>query len=287
MRLGAPVFEKWQGPDGWAAAVKRRGYGAAYCPVEPGADEADVGAFRDAARAADICIAEVGAWSNPISPAERVRQASLTKCRRALELADRIGARCCVNVAGSRFPQDGDGPMPQGWAAPHPDNLTEDTFDLIVRTVRDIIDAVKPTRTFYTLEAMPWIFPDSVDSYVRLIRAIDRERFAAHLDPANLICSPQVFFKNGDLIRECFRKLGPHIRSCHAKDVSLMRKAMVHLDEVRPGAGGLDYEAFLREASRLDPDLPIMLEHLPDEREYAKAADYVRGVAAGVGVSFL
>jgi hypothetical protein len=38
----------------------------------------------------------------------------------------------------------------------------------------DRIDAVKPRRTFYTLEAMPWIFSDTPDSYLELMRAIDR-----------------------------------------------------------------------------------------------------------------
>ena len=50
-------------------------------------------------------------------------------------------------------------------------------------TVREIIDAVRPTRAFYTLEPMPWAYPDSVDSYLRLIAAIDRRAFGVHLDP--------------------------------------------------------------------------------------------------------
>ena len=62
---------------------------------------------------------------------------------------------------------------------------------MIVQTVREIIDAVKPVRTFYTLETMPWMYPDSAHSYLELIRAIDRERFAVHLDVVNLVCSPQ------------------------------------------------------------------------------------------------
>ena len=136
---------------------------------------------------------------------------------------------------------------------------------MIVQTVREIIDAVKPIRTFYTLETMPWMYPDSADSYLELIRAIDRERFAVHLDVVNLICSPQRYFANAALIRECVAKLGPQIKSCHAKDIALADRLTVHLDEVRPGLGGLDYRALLRELNGLDPDLPLMLEHLPNE----------------------
>jgi len=154
-----------------------------------------------------------------------------------------------------------------------------------VETVRGIIDAVKPSRTFYTLEPMPWMYPDSVESYLRLIEAIDRERFAVHLDPVNLVCSPQRYYNNGALIRECFARLGPYIKSCHAKDIVLSEKLTVHLDEVRPGLGNLDYGVFLRELDRLDPDTPLMLEHLQTAEEYALATEYVRSVAQEVGVA--
>ncbi len=62
---------------------------------------------------------------------------------------------------------------PAKWDGPHPDNFSRDTFDLIVQSTREIIDAVKPQRTFYALETMPWIFPSSPDEYLELIKAID------------------------------------------------------------------------------------------------------------------
>jgi hypothetical protein len=49
-------------------------------------------------------IAEVGTWSNPISPNEKQRNAAIKKCRDQLALAERIGASCCVNIAGSCNP---------------------------------------------------------------------------------------------------------------------------------------------------------------------------------------
>ena len=263
-------------PDAWIEALKSRGYSAAYFPTKD-AESARIEDFVQAAKAADILIAEVGAFgNNPISPDEETRRTSIANCSRRLALAEAVGARCCVNVAGSRG---------EHWAGPHPDNLTEQAFDLIVESVRTIIDEVKPTRTFYTLEPMPWIYPDSPDSYVSLMRAIDRKAFAVHLDPVNLVCSPQRFYHNAAFIRECFAKLGPHIRSCHAKDILLADKLTVHLDEVRPGLGRLDYGVLLLELDKLDPDMPLMLEHLTSEEDYELAADYVRKVAKQVGVS--
>lgn len=276
MRLGGPVFAKWEGPRAWAQAVRSSGYRAAYCPVGDLANEAAIQAYVQAARDADLVIAEVGAWSNPISPNEEQRRKALALNQERLALADQVGACCCVNIAGSR--------NPDSWHGPDPQDLTEETFEMIVATVREIIDEVQPSRTTYCLETMPWCYPDSPDSYLRLIRAIDRDCFAVHLDPTNLVCSPQRYAANGALIEECFEKLGPYIRSCHAKDITLSTKLMVHLDEVRAGLGRLDYRAFLRGLSRLDPEIPLMMEHLPNAEEYGHAAAYIRSVAQELGI---
>lgn len=277
MRLGGPLFEEHKTPEEWVALVKKAGYSATYCPVDASADEEVIRAYAESARRADIVIAEVGAWSNPLSPDEEERKKALELCKRQLDLADRIGARCCVNIAGSRG---------RKWDGPSPLDLTEETFEMIVYAVREIIDDVKPTRTFYTLETMPWMFPDSPDNYLRLIKAIDRERFAVHFDIVNLISSPQRYFHNSAFIKECVEKLGPYIKSCHAKDVILRENFLVHLDEVRPGLGGLDYSTLLKELDRLSSDLPIMLEHLPSEEEYRLARDYILSVAQKNGIQF-
>ena len=276
LRLGGPVFGRVPDPQSWVTALRKLGYSAAYCPIGSDAGDDTVKAYEDAAAKAGIIIAEVGAWSNPISPDEPTRKAALEKCRTSLALADRIGARCCVNIAGSRSKM---------WDGPDPANFTKQTFDMIVETTRSIIDAVKPTRTYFTLETMPWAYPDSPDSYLQLFKAIDRKQFAVHLDPVNLVCSPQRYYGSGQLIRECFEKLGPYIKSCHAKDILLQEKLTTHLDEVRAGTGGLDYATFLRELSRL-PDTPLMLEHLSKPEDYVQAAEYIRGVAKDVGLSF-
>jgi len=275
MRLGGPVFESYENPGQWVSATHALGYRAAFCPIEPDTPGDAVREYASAAGEHDIVIAEVGAWCNPISPDSATRTAALDKCKRSLTLADTVGARCCVNIAGSRG---------EKWDGPCAGDLTEDTFDMIVESVREIIDTVGPTRTFYTLETMPWMYPDSADSYLSLLRAIDRPRFAVHFDPVNLICSPQRYFDNAAIIEDFVARLGPHIKSCHAKDILLQDRLTVHLDEVRPGCGQLDYRTYLGAIAQLPGDIPIMLEHLSDAREYAAAADHIRAMAKAEGI---
>lgn len=157
MRLGGKIFEKTTDPSVWIAAVQKLKCRAAYCPVEPSADDATIRAYADAAKKADIVIAEVGAWSNPISSDEKARKDNIDKCARCLTLAEKIGASCCVNVTGSRGAQ---------WNGPDPRNFSSETLDMVVQSVRTIIDAVKPTKTSYTLEMHNWMFPETAEQYL-------------------------------------------------------------------------------------------------------------------------
>ncbi len=244
MRLGGPVFGTFDEPTQWARAVRSLGYGAAVCPIDESAE---------------------------------TQGAAIAFCQRRLDLAERVGARCCVNIAGS---------LGERWDGPHPDNLSPATFDLIVQTTRAIVDAVRPTRTFYTLEAMPWVFPDGPESYLALLKAIDRPGVGVHLDPVNMISSPQRYYDTGAFIHSCFALLGPYIKNCHAKDILLGDTLTVHLDEVRPGLGALDYRVYLAELAKLDPETSLMLEHLPSPEEYVQGAAYLNSVAAECGLSF-
>jgi sugar phosphate isomerase/epimerase len=276
--FGGPVFGKYNSPEEWVNLHKILHYRAAYCPLSPEEDAATIKAYKMAAAKSDLIIAEVGAWSNPISPDGETARKALQKCIDSLALADEIGARCCVNISGTR--------NAIYWAGPHKDNLTDATFDLIVETTRKIIDAVKPTRTFFALEAMPWSYPDSADSYLKLIKAIDRKGFGVHLDPVNVVITPSIYYNNGAMIRDCFKKLGPYIRSCHAKDITLRQDNNVpQFDEIIAGKGNLDYSVFLTELSKLK-DVPLMMEHLNSAEEYAQAAAYIRSVGKKINIDF-
>ncbi|GAA4232398.1 hypothetical protein GCM10022291_07170 [Postechiella marina] len=268
--LGAPLFEDYKSPEQWVSILKRLKYKAAYCPLEIGAKAKDIESYKIAAQDNNIIIAEVGAWSNPISINDKERADAIDKNIKSLELAERIEANCCVNISGTKHPEK--------WAAPHKDNLTSETFDLIVETTQKIIDAVNPKYTYYTLEAMPWAYPNSINSYLKLIKAIDRKHFAVHLDPVNLISSPEIYFSNGTFIKKCFKKLGPYIKSCHAKDILLKDNCdLPQFIECQPGLGKLNYSSFLKELSKLN-NIPLLFEHLKTAEQYKNATNYVRSI---------
>jgi sugar phosphate isomerase/epimerase len=183
-----------------------------------------------------------------------------------------------VDIAGSY--------NPKVWYGPHPKNLSQEFFDATVENCRKVIDAVKPKRTVFSLEIMGWSLPDGPDSYLKLLKAIDRKAFGVHLDICNGINSPEKFYRNAEYSRECFRKLGPHIVSCHAKDLAWRPEFNLHFVEVIPGTGEIDYAPILEELARLKVDAPLMMEHLKNAEEYAQGAAHIRAVAEKVGVKF-
>ena len=60
----------------------------------------------------------------------------------------------------------------------------------------------------------------------------------------------------------------------------------MHLSECRPGLGNLDYRTFLTRLAALPDDVPLMLEHMTEEEDYAEGTRYLKRVAEEVGVKF-
>jgi sugar phosphate isomerase/epimerase len=290
VQVGEDSYEKNRGqqqydPYKLARAYREFGYSAAFCPKVSLADTSLIKAVRDAFLQEDVVIAEVGAWRNLIDGNADKRQQNLNFVIEKLAVAEEVGALCCVDFIGSILANE-NAKRPQLPFDPHPFNLSAEGFELTVETVRKIIDSVKPKRTKFTLEFMQWQLPDSPEVYVELLEAVDRPAFAAHMDPVNIIFTPRQYFDNGALIKHAFKLLGPYIVSCHAKDIHMRSQLALHLDEVIPGQGVLDYRTYLSELSKLPGHTPLLLEHLTTPEEYKQGKDYLIGVGKDIGIHF-
>ena len=278
IRLGGPSFAKTEDPEELALAHRKLGYRAAYCPGVALKDTERIRALREAFAKHDVVIAEVGRWCNLLEADPEKRRQNLENVTEGLALAEALGALCCVDIAGS-FSKT-------SWFGPHPDNLSQNYFDAAVENARKTIDAVKPKRARFCYEMMGWALPDSPDSYVKMVKAVDRAAFGVHLDPCNLVNSPEKFYHNTALLNECFDKLGRWIVSCHAKDLTWDVEMNVHFREVAPGKGTLDYTTYLKRLAELPQNAPLMLEHLATAEEYAGAREHIFEVGRKTGLSF-
>jgi sugar phosphate isomerase/epimerase len=272
------VFLKSDDPEELAKEHRRLGYSAAYCPQAKATDRDRTRAIETAFVKENVVIAEVGAWKNMLDPDSAKRSANLEYVIERCALAEAVGARCCVDIAGSY--------NPDVWYGPNPKNLSKEFFDATVENCRKIIDTVHPKRTKFTIEMMGWNLPDGPDAYLDLIKAVDRTAFGVHLDICNGINSPRRFYENTKYINECFRKLGPKIASCHAKDLQWITELNVHFLEVVPGRGQMDYKAYLNGLASLPSEVPLMLEHLKTPEEYEEGKNYIKRIGEAAGLKF-
>jgi L-ribulose-5-phosphate 3-epimerase UlaE len=125
---------------------------------------------------------------------------------------------------------------------------------------------------------MPWMYPVDEDSYLELIKAVDRDRFAVHLDIVNTINSPVKYYTTQNIIKSCFAKLGKYIKSVHVKDIFMSQDMTVHLSEIIAGKGNFDHKCLIGEIRKTDENIPLMLEHLGTKEEYTEAGDYIKSL---------
>ena len=120
------------------------------------------------------------------------------------------------------------------------------------------------------------MIPSNPDEYVKMINDVNRREFGAHLDIVNMITSPQKYFFNDEFLKECFQKLKGKICSCHLKDVILKQEYTFQLEETACGKGILNLELFAELATRENPDMPMIIEHLTTDEEYIQSVKYVQ-----------
>jgi sugar phosphate isomerase/epimerase len=287
-RLGGYGIDYTGDPEAYARAHVEFGYNAAYMPNISIQNREEIAGIVKAMAAADVIIAEGGAWRNLIAHDEDARKANLDYAVHQLALADELGARACVAFHGTVGHRGDPWQLSDNYDyGPHPDNQSQAGFQRAVDTARYVIDAVKPKRAKFSLEMVPWLVTDTAENYLKLLKAIDRPQFGAHVDAVNMVITPRLYFNSGRMIREAFELLGPWIVSCHAKDIVMQGgpgTISFHLDEVPPGEGNLDYAAYVTEIERLGREVPLMLEHF-DVAGYKRGLAHIKMVARGAGVA--
>jgi sugar phosphate isomerase/epimerase len=263
MRLGANFDAPFTTEEEWDGKVRDLGAEVLMSAVTADTDEATVERYIRWVKTTGMEIAEVGVWNNTMAADPGERKAAIAKAQKALALADRLHAACCVNISGGRGAQ---------WDGYDPRNYSRDTYEQVVETVREIIDGVKPTHTCYSLEPMPWMYPSGPEEYLQLIRDVDRgDAFGAHMDFANMINGIERYHDREAFLDRCFTLLGPYIKSIHLKDVKLMPGLPCRLEEQLPGLGDIDLKGVLRRIDRVGGDPPVFVEHLQTYEEYKTA----------------
>ena len=279
MLLGGTVSGKYSGPEEWEQLLIRSRFKAVTAPFNMYTPRKETEAYLDICDRHGVMIAEIGVWKNLFDPDPAAAAEALAYAEGQLALADELGIACCVNIAGTD--------SAAGWDAADPSNFTDETYERIIRSVREIIDRVSPKSAFYCLEPMPWMIPDSPENYLQLIRDVNRPQFAAHMDFVNMINCPRRYLAPEKFIEECFGELAPFIKSTHIKDSRMHPTNLTTiLEECSPGEGTLDFVKILKILDeKLPTDAPVLLEHMTTAGEYARAYAFLSEKAAAASVA--
>lgn len=268
MKLGLSSPLSHENAKQWAGRMRSLGCGSVVFPVDYTSPDHVIADYADAAAACGLTIAEVGIWRNVLARSAKEREEARERAAGQLRLADEIGARCCVNVTGTWGGEV--------WDGGYPENYTPACWDAVVEYTRELLDTVRPKRTEYSVEPMPWMIPTGPDECLRLLRDVDRSGFGVHLDIVNMINCPERYFFMDAFLEECFDKLGPLITSCHLKDIFLNQELTFQLVETSCGKGSLNIEKYMTLINQYDPGMPVIIEHLETDAEYLESLSYVK-----------
>ncbi len=269
MRFGTSSPLAHGSAEEWAENQVALGCGSVVFPVQSDEPIEKIDSYKKAAEDHGLLIAEIGIWRNALSPDADERKKNMDYCVEQLKLADYLGARCAVNVAGAFGPR---------WDGHYRENFTAEARQKTVKMVQEIIDRADVKNTYFTLEPMPWMIPTGPKDYLKLIDEVDRERFAVHLDIINMTNSADRYFNPEEFVDECAELLGNRIRSCHIKDIHLKEEYTLQLEECAPGCGEFPLAYYIKKMNEIDSDMPIIVEHLETDEEYIKYLKYVQGL---------
>ena len=223
----------------------------------------------------DVIIYEVGGYTNLVTPEEGDRQKNLAGLAHCIEVAESVGCPMVGTVAGCRDPQY--------LINVHPDNWSPATWNLLKKSIRQVLSDTAGMKTVIGIEAQITTIIDTPRAHLRLMEELGNERVKVNLDPTNMVALHN-YYGTTDLIHECFDLLGENIMGCHAKDTYIIPdRQTVLVQEVCPGKGVLDYRAYLTRMSRLAWPRALEPEHIADE-EYPEAKAYIERMAAETGV---
>lgn len=283
IKVGGHVFlDKAVGndPEAYARCAKEMGYSAVYAPPWLTIDKPDeIRMARKVFERENLIVAEAGYWENPLDTREEVRREVRREMVRVYQMAEELGAGCVVNTAGSYC--EG-----LGYCNHNPKNFSEEHFEAAVEMARYFIDEVHPKTTFFTYEVFMYNSIDSPESYERILRAADRDKFGAHIDLTNMMRSPREVYMADVLTKKCISMFGDRIVSAHIKDARLVRPAITtKIEEALPGTGEADLAAFIVGLGRLSNTVTMMTEHLNGRDEYQRAFDYIKKTAVDNGLT--
>jgi sugar phosphate isomerase/epimerase len=174
-------------------------------------------------------------------PDDSILAIELDRLRAAFDTARLLGAEMVISGCGSRHPT--------AFYGPHPENHLATTRERLISSLRRVVPVARDAGVVLALECHVTTALDTPEHIREVIRAFGD------------------VWANGGAIRHMWETLGGcYTSSAHVKDVRADPELVVHISEVSPGEGMLDFDAFFEVVRHLGENTAVIVEHLPADR---------------------
>jgi sugar phosphate isomerase/epimerase len=225
----------------------------------------------------DLCQLLPPQYPSFVHPDAAVRREGVDAMRRCVDASVTLGA-------GNLYVRPGSVNTAGPWT-PHPENHRHDTRQRLIESLRELAPHAEAAGVPLAIEAHV-VSPLHTPEVVReVLDQVGSPILKFNADPVNLIRSIDLTYDNTAFLHELFDLLGPEIVTAHVKDVTVLNRLVVHIEEVVPGQGHLDIETFLRRFDDCCPQGAVLIEHLPAEK-VPEARRAVLEFAARAGLTF-
>jgi len=263
------------------ARIRDLGFAVFQLPVRDpaSANRGDIdrvaGTIRDAGLAVGQIVGDYGAGL--VSPDEKERAAAIKFVKRTCNLCGRLGGANTYFRPGSL--------NPGGAWRPHPDNRSDEVFDRLVDSARQICRVAQNEGVKLAVEAAVVSPLYSAERTRAFFDAVGSRALGFNMDPVNYVGGLGDAYDSRAMMDQWFAHLGQVTIGAHAKDFRLVEGLLPHIEEAPIGQGMLDHEYFLQAMQKACPDAHVLIEHLPDD-EVPAAADALRAAADRAGVQW-
>jgi sugar phosphate isomerase/epimerase len=220
---------------------------------------ADVLAVKQTLNAAGLEVAQANGWYEAlVNPNETLRESGV----RGLQALIRFGR--ALDAPSVYVRPGGLNPRGHWWA--HPENHSPQTFERLIDSLKKVCPTALDEGMTLAVEGHVLSPLDSPEAVRRLLEAVASPQLKFNLDPVNFIGTVKDVHDTRPMLNRLFDLLGNDGIIAHAKDCALGDALVVHINEVIPGQGTLDYELFLRRFAEKQPNGYFLIEHLPIEK---------------------
>ncbi len=214
-----------------------------------------------------------------IAEDETERKNEIKFVKRMVNLTSRLGSPNTYLRPGSLNPKG-------GWM-PHPLNHSDEVFDRLVDSTKQICEVAENEGIMMAVEGGTVCPIDSPQRMKDLIDAVGSKALGLNMDPVNFVGSLDIAYDTTSLINEFYELIPDRIVGCHAKDFTVVNALLPHFEESIIGQPEslLDNEALLLGLQKVNPKAHVLVEHLPDDKIPVAAAG-IRKIAERVGIEW-